>query len=441
MTSASVSDLLFDDARAALVRQLNAAVGQSPSDDAFAAWLLPDCPPVQRLASLASSAASNPQAETNYRYVATLGFAAHDAVAGPSELETLARGLLRLAGRQPFVDGSPMSFCTDAVALLGIALGAKALAEPAALSAVTAWMTQFLSHCYHMAGMHDWQRCLFALAQSEVGAQPELALPRAASTADVRVALRAKGCVATPEICVAERDEMDALLLLKTEEAQALNLPRLALRLAAFDWIRRSAPVIVPHRATVQDVSTLLHGVSAGLRRWTWEDRPRTPRRPDAHARKWDIDNEYHVQNLLYVLLAPMFPDLRDEENFPSVGQKKPRTDLFIPSLKLIIEVKFMYPKTSFQGIIGEIAEDASLYLAQGSAYAGIIAFVWDDAHRTEEYSVLVRGLRDINGVIDAVVVPRPGFMDGNPDTVVHQAAGFIPASGSSVSQPFPGDP
>ena len=143
---------------------------------------------------------------------------------------------------------------------------------------------------------------------------------------------------------------------------------------------RRSTPVIVPDRITVADVIDLLNRVSAGLRRWTWEDKAQTR---GGEARRWHIDHEYHVQNLLYFLLAPIFPDIQDEEYFQSLGQKQPRTDLFIPSMKLIIEAKFLRQDDKITKIIDEIAADTSLYLTKGTDYAGVIPFVrlcenWD---------------------------------------------------------------
>ena len=102
------------------------------------------------------------------------------------------------------------------------------------------------------------------------------------------------------------------------------------------------------------------------------------------------------VQDLLYLLLAPVFPDLKDEEYFPSLGQKQPRTDLFIPSMKLIIEVKFVRNGDKFTKTIDEVGSDGSLYLTDGTNYSGIIAFVWDDSRRTEEHALLRDGLRQI---------------------------------------------
>ena len=101
---------------------------------------------------------------------------------------------------------------------------------------------------------------------------------------------------------------------------------------------------------SLEDVSKLLKRVPAGLRRWTWEGKSRTQ---GGQPRQWCIENEYHVQNLLYFLLAAVFADIIEEEYTGSVGQKKPRVDLVIPSLKLVIEIKFWYRRDRPQKIIG----------------------------------------------------------------------------------------
>ena len=46
-----------------------------------------------------------------------------------------------------------------------------------------------------------------------------------------------------------------------------------------------------------------------------------------------------------------------------------------------------------------------------GSGYGHIVAFVWDDEARTEEHAELRRGLLQIRGVEDAIVVSRPSKM------------------------------
>src|ERR1700730_1773369 len=82
-------------------------------------------------------------------------------------------------------------------------------------------------------------------------------------------------------------------------------------------------------------------GVTRSMRRWSWDDVPRTR---NSVAARWDIGNEYQVQDMLWAILAPIFPDVDDEEWLKSLGQHRPRTDLAIPSLELIVEGKFLRP-------------------------------------------------------------------------------------------------
>jgi hypothetical protein len=160
---------------------------------------------------------------------------------------------------------------------------------------------------------------------------------------------------------------------------------------------------------TVADIGELLRRVPAGLKKWTWEDKPRTKTSPA--ARQWPVENEYHVQNMLWLILAPLFPDLIDEDSTPKVGPVQPRADIGVPSLRLIVEAKFMRADDPPKKMVEQIAEDASLYLVAGSNYNRMIPFIWDDSRRTEHHEEIIRGLRQIAGVADAIIVPRPGCM------------------------------
>jgi hypothetical protein len=88
-----------------------------------------------------------------------------------------------------------------------------------------------------------------------------------------------------------------------------------------------------------------------------------------------------------------------------------------IASLNLIIEVKFMRANVRPQDLIEEIAADVSLYLTGGSSYNKIIVFIWDDARRSEQHAFMIQGLKKLNGVLDAIVVSRPGVM--REDTIL----------------------
>ncbi len=187
-------------------------------------------------------------------------------------------------------------------------------------------------------------------------------------------------------------------------------MTRAAAQAACLAFLTLQSSTLRTGANSIEDVATVLRGAARSMRRWVWESKPRTPR---SAVTRWGIENEYHVQDFLWVILAPIFPDLDDEEWLKSLGQHHPRADLAIPSLKVIIEVKFARKEgKSFSDLIQEVAADASTYLQEGSGYERVIAFIWDDAARTEEHAELSQGLLRIRGVADAVVLSRPSKMD-----------------------------
>jgi hypothetical protein len=181
-----------------------------------------------------------------------------------------------------------------------------------------------------------------------------------------------------------------------------------------FDEINQDVAVVPPNGWSLDDLLGFLEHIPVGLKRWTWEEGGRTK---GAEPVKWRVENEYHVQNLLYVLLAPVFSDIADEVNLQPVGQKNPRIDLYLPSLHTIIEVKYRKDvKKSFPALIGEIAEDASLYRADTKYKdARIVCFLWDCTRATQEHAKLKEGITKIDGVNGCVVVSAPSTMDERP--------------------------
>jgi hypothetical protein len=298
-----------------------------------------------------------------------------------------------------------MPFCSDAVGILGVALGTRRVADDQASSRIVAWLSSFLPTIYSLDGTENWQRCLFQAADHLLGGK--INTPRSAigQTEDVAIALAAKNVLPLSEGKQAEQEEEKALRLILLQGTNEIFYERAAIRLAALEYVIRAAPAVVPGRLSAPDLIRLLERLLAGLRKWTWETKPRTVSIP---PRQWHIDHEYHVQNLLWVVLAPIFPDLDDEQYLVKIGQKSPRADLYIPSMRIIIEAKFLRPGDKMQKVIDEISSDASLYGAMGNDCAGIIPVIWDDSARSHEHDYLKHGLRKLPNIVDAVVVSRP---------------------------------
>jgi hypothetical protein len=169
--------------------------------------------------------------------------------------------------------------------------------------------------------------------------------------------------------------------------------------LAALEWMRRSAPVVVPGHATVAAVATMLRAVPRALQQWPWGDETPNANRKTPAAR-WQIADEYHVQSLLWALLAPVFPDLKREVYAAPVGPIQPRVDLLIPSLRLVIEVKFARTRSALKSLIKEIGEDDQL-----------LVFVWDNGRNQQDHDQVATGMRKLPHVVDAIIVSRPGHM------------------------------
>ena len=188
------------------------------------------------------------------------------------------------------------------------------------------------------------------------------------------------------------------------------DLERAAAWLAALDaLVSEAAKDAMP---TVNDVARLLRRTGGALKRWRWEDK--SPRRGRAPAR-WLIDNEYHVQDLLYTILYPLFgAEVMEEQYLRGFGFTQPRYDLAIDDLALIIEVKYARQRRDFNKFEEEIAGDLGLYFGPHSPFEVLIVYVYDDCddHHPQRYDSFRDALmkRD-DRVLDVVIVRRPGMI------------------------------
>lgn len=386
-----------------LRRSIAAAATDDPHQPlhvrAFAAWIqgesLGKSPLLATLATEAA-ATSGPARET--LHVAVLGYAFDfDGSFGSSFFEALSW----LRARKYFVQGRPLTFEIDGLALLGVAVGILKL-DPTERDRALPWLRELLSETLRRNRPSDWNESLIHAASTVASRAQDWTLQGV--TDDLSVALSARWGFA-----VTEAMRSSAWSLISSLSGEDDGMTRAATQLAALTRLLRDASTLRPGSTTPTDVARLLSRVNHSLRRWAWDEAPRTQR---SAAARWQVENEYHVQDMLWVILAPVFPDLDDEEWLKSLGQHHPRADLAIPSLRLIVEVKFLRKsKSAFSKAIQEVSADASTYLQDGSGYSSIVAFVWDDEARTEEHAELRRGLMQIRGVVDAIIVSRPSKM------------------------------
>ena len=398
-----VRERIIGDAREYYVGRVVALKGLGTIEEAFAAWLLgKEYLPLLDPASGASKAGSAFGAARTYREVALLGYVVSVLDDAGSDIKkSLRSGLEWLSGRAAFAQASP-SFEVDGLALLGIALGA----ETCGIVKVKNWMAGFLGKSAS-SRIKIWDRGLMSAAACSIG-QPDLVpMPKELDLADLRVALHSRGL----DVKVEQQDEAGALKVILNQVSCNLTPMRCAVQLRVLDWVIHEASSIDMSRPTVEQVLQVLERVPSSMKRWRWSQRGAK----GGNQIRWRIENEYHVQDLLWVILSPLFPDLEDEENLPSLGHKHPRCDLGIPSLHLIIEVKFVHKGTQseFAKLTEEIAADHTLYRRAGSLYDKIIVFVWDNSCSVEQHAELKQGLTQMAGIVGAVIMSRPAKMKG----------------------------
>lgn len=388
------SRLFAADVRAQCLSRVDSLRGTRTVNEAFAAWVLGvEYSDHFDLRSAAKESSAKSGAERSYRDVAILGYAI-TLLPDIEELkQSLIYGLKWLFGRKPFHQ-SVVSFEIDGLALLGLALGANVLG----LQDVSLWMASFISKSFVSRVAPLDHACISATA-AVIGESHLASMPADEEYADFRVVFQSRGVsLASPDT-----DATSALRHILSRNPLDIEETHCAVHVRVLDWIAADACKVNLASPTVEDVIGILERVPAALKRWRWDTDPVRGKPPI----QWHIDDEYHVQDLLWVILAPIFPDLEDEENLPSLGHKHPRCDLGIPSLHLIIEVKFIRRVADFSRVTEEIAADHTLYLPAGSPYNKIVPFVWDDLAFTDQHAELKQALGKMSGIAGAVIVSR----------------------------------
>lgn len=380
---------------------------QNPLLAAFLGWLFREGEFLQLLAEAAEAAAAAKGAVRNSRNVAVLGFASEVGSLRDRFIVEFESQLDWSVGRPNFTTGGePTGMVADAFTFAGAVAGASQLQAQTSQKFKT-WAQAVWNDAVGIA-QDGWRRVLLEI----VGKHLDVAAARNSAVEDpvwLNAALQRRGWTVPEERSVAS--------VIKTTVEGVISVTdgfEAGMRLAALDWAIARAMDCDISALTLGDVIAVLQRVPNSFQRWTWEDKPRTAK-AGAEARRWHIENEYHFQSLLYVILKPIIPALEEEQYLPPTGTYQPRADLCILALEVVIEVKFWYKGKSAKDLIEEIAADLTLYLRQDSPYKRVIAAIWDDGARTEAQGELRRGLKGLTGLAEVVIVNRPSCMSAPP--------------------------
>ena len=104
------------------------------------------------------------------------------------------------------------------------------------------------------------------------------------------------------------------------------------------------------------------------------------------HPIRWPVTAEREVQDILWLMLRPVFDDLVEEETLPKLGHSTYRADFGIPSLGILIEVKYVRKSSDFKEIEKQVLEDSVAYLNGVTAYKEIVVFIYDESASVQEH-------------------------------------------------------
>ena len=105
----------------------------------------------------------------------------------------------------------------------------------------------------------------------------------------------------------------------------------------------------------------------------------------DRHKNKnpFQVEDEYDVQDLIYVMLLPHFEDLRREEVAPSFAGRAARIDFLLRDEKIVLEIKMTREGLGLKEIRSQLIEDMFSYRTH-TDYKVFVAFVYDPTRKIE---------------------------------------------------------
>lgn len=97
-----------------------------------------------------------------------------------------------------------------------------------------------------------------------------------------------------------------------------------------------------------------------------------------SHGRaSFAIENEYDVQDLLFVAIRSIFDDARTEEWTPQLAGRARRIDVVVPAADAVVEVKYVRDARHAKTVVDELMVDIESYHAHPHCEK-LLVLVWD---------------------------------------------------------------
>lgn len=120
---------------------------------------------------------------------------------------------------------------------------------------------------------------------------------------------------------------------------------------------------------------------------------------------KAPLKDEKELQDFIFPILKSHFKDLESEFHLPRFGDIEYKPDFGIPSIKLLIECKFLRDKADIKKVQKEIHDDIIGYLKTSKQYENLIIFIYNSKNIpiSDKFTKDIKGIK---GVEDLIIVP-----------------------------------
>ncbi len=123
------------------------------------------------------------------------------------------------------------------------------------------------------------------------------------------------------------------------------------------------------------------------------------------------IENEYDVQDLLFVMLRPFFPDIEYEEHAKKNAGSEKRVDFVFRAIQTVLEVKCIRDRRHAKAVFDELRIDVESYHSHDDC-RHMVFFIYDPRLEIIDGQKMmqdVNGVRTIKGKdVEVKVVIRP---------------------------------
>lgn len=339
--------------------------------------------------------------------LASIGYAlVHPKGAGPDMIPKVRAALGRFIQRDHLRIGGP-TFLHDTRILIGIALAVLAV-QPEMPEAPT-WLARTLSDARLKPAdrFHELVQAHVLTTITGQSAEP-LRTDTLNEPADLALAYWMIGRNTARFVDPTERHALSQRVMRAVMQADPaeLTVTRAALLASAANAITSTTiDQVLLSRA---HLSLLLGRFPAAMRRWRWDDGDRVKK-----PIYWPITSEREIQDILFLVLRSVFDDVIDEDTNPKVGHASTRADFGIPSLRLLIEVKYVYDGTAaeFKKIEQDVMIDSVAYLQRTTLYDEIVVFIYDSSASVEHHDLTQATLMKVSDIADVIIVSRPGVL------------------------------